>query len=61
MVRMAWYMTDHLEYNAHLKVLGTVYRYVLCRNFPAVASIQVPALVEVQFMVEVEVTAVLPD
>ena len=61
MVRMTWYITDRVEYNARLKELGTVYRDVMGRNFPAMTCVQVAALVEARAKVEIEVTAVLPD
>ncbi|MEO8118316.1 MAG: RidA family protein, partial [Rhodoferax sp.] len=61
MVRMTWYITDRVEYNARLKELGAVYREVMGRNFPAMSCVQVAALVEERAKVEIEVTAVLPD
>ena len=61
MVRMTWYITDRVEYNARLKELGSVYRDVMGRNFPAMTCVQVAALVEARAKVEIEVTAVLPD
>ena len=61
MVRMTWYITDRVEYNARLKELGAVYRDVMGRNFPAMTCVQVAALVEARAKVEIEVTAVLPD
>ena len=61
MVRMTWYITDRVEYNARLKELGTVYREVMGRNFPAMTCVQVAALMEARAKVEIEVTAVLAD
>ena len=61
MVRMTWYITDRIEYNARLKELGTVYREVMGRNFPAMTCVQVAALVEARAKVEIEVTAVFPE
>lgn len=61
MVRMTWYITDRLEYNARLKDLGTAYREVMGRHFPAMTCVQVAALVEARAQVEIEVTAVVPD
>ena len=61
MVRMTWYILDRAEYNARLKELGTVYREVMGRNFPAMTCVQVSALMEARAKVEIEVTAVLPD
>ena len=61
MVRMTWYVIDRVEYNARLKELGGVYRDVIGRDFPAMTSIEVSALMEERAKVEIEVTAVLPD
>ena len=61
MVRMTWYILDRAEYSARLGELGSVYRTVMGRNFPAMSCVQVTALVEVRAKVEIEVTAVLPD
>ncbi|WP_114971478.1 RidA family protein [Rhodoferax ferrireducens] len=61
MVRMTWYITDRVEYNARLKELGAVYREVMGRHFPAMSCVQVAALMEARAKVEIEVTAVLPD
>ncbi len=61
MVRMTWYVTDRDEYNSRLPELGAAYREVMGRNFPAMACVQVVALMEARAKVEIEVTAVLPD
>lgn len=61
MVRMTWYIVDRKEYNARLRELGTVYREVMGKHFPAMTCVEVSALVEARAKVEIEVTAVLPD
>ena len=61
MVRMTWYITDRVEYNARLSELGAAYRDVIGRNFPAMTCVEVSALVEARAKVEIEVTAVIPD
>ena len=61
MVRMTWYVTDRVEYSARLKELGTVYREVMGKNFPAMTCVEVSGLVEGRARIEIEVTAVLPD
>ena len=61
MVRMTWYVIDRDEYNARLKELGTVYREVIGKHFPAMTCVAVAALMEARAKVEIEVTAVLPD
>ncbi|MCS4503993.1 putative reactive intermediate deaminase TdcF [wastewater metagenome] len=60
-VRMTWYITDKHEYLARLKEMGEAYREVMGRTFPAMAMVQVAALIEDDAKVEVETTAVVPD
>ena len=59
--RMTWYILDRAEYITRLKELGTVYREVMGRNFPAMSCVQVAALIEERAKVEIEVTAVVAD
>ncbi len=61
LVRLTWYVTDKQEYLANLKGLGAVYKEVIGRNFPAMALVQVVALVEDRAKVEIEATAVIPQ
>jgi enamine deaminase RidA (YjgF/YER057c/UK114 family) len=61
MVRMTWYVTDRAEYAARQKELGTAYRAVMGRHFPAMSCVEVSGLMETRAKVEIEVTAVLPD
>lgn len=61
MARMTWYVVDREEYIASLKALGSAYREVMGKHFPAMTCVQVAGLVEARARVEIEVTAVLPD
>jgi enamine deaminase RidA (YjgF/YER057c/UK114 family) len=61
MVRMTWYITDRHMYQSRLKELGSVYREVMGQHYPAMTCIVVSGLVEERALVEVEVTAVIPD
>jgi enamine deaminase RidA (YjgF/YER057c/UK114 family) len=61
MVRMTWYITDRDEYNARLRELGSAYRDVMGRHFPAMTCVEVSRLVETRAKVEIEVTAVVPE
>lgn len=61
LVRLTWYVTDKREYLAGLKGLGQVYKEIIGRHFPAMALVQVVALVEDRAKVEIEATAVVPD
>ncbi len=61
LVRLTWYITDKREYLARLKEMGEAYREVLGKNFPAMAMVEVAALIEDRAKVEVEATAVVPE
>ncbi len=61
MARMTWYVVDRAEYVDSLKAIGSVYREVMGKNFPAMTCVEVAALVEDRARIEIEVTAVLPD
>ena len=58
---MTWYFTDKAEYLANLKGIGEAYREVIGRHYPAMAAVQVMALVEDRAKVEIQATAVVPD
>jgi len=60
LVRLTWYVTDKREYLASLRDLGRVYKAVIGRHYPAMALVQVVALVEDRARVEIEATAVIP-
>ena len=60
LVRLTWYVTDKAEYLANQRELGIAYRNVIGRHFPAMAVVQVTALMEDRAKVEIEATAVLP-
>lgn len=61
LVRLTWYVTDKGEYLSNLKGLGAVYKEVIGRHYPAMALVQVVALVEDRAKVEIEATAVIPQ
>ncbi len=58
---MTWYFTDKAEYLANLKGIGQAYREVIGRHFPAMAAVQVVALIEDRAKVEIQAIAVVPD
>ncbi|MTV14763.1 MULTISPECIES: RidA family protein [Bradyrhizobium] len=60
-VSMTWYLLDRKEYSARLKEIGTVYRDVIGRRFPAMTAIQVAGLIEDRAKVEIQAIAVVPD
>ncbi len=61
LVRLTWYVTDKHAYLAALGDLGRAYRAIIGAHYPAMALVQVVALVEDRALVEIEATAVVPD
>ena len=61
LTQLTWYLTDRDEYLAHLKEIGQAYREVVGRHFPAMAAVQVVALVEKRAKVEIQAIAVVPE
>ena len=59
-VSMTWYFTDKREYLANLKGIGAAYRDVIGRHYPAMAGVQVVALIEDRAKIEIQATAVVP-
>jgi len=59
-VSMTWYLTDKKDYLDNLESIGRVYREVMGRHFPAMAVVQVAALVEDRAKVEIQAMAVVP-
>ncbi|MGB3176606.1 MAG: RidA family protein [Albidovulum sp.] len=60
LVRLTWYVTDKRDYLASLTAIGAAYREIIGRHYPAMALVQVVALVEDRAKVEIEATAVVP-
>jgi len=58
--RMTWYVTDRREYLARARELGEIYRALMGRHYPAMAVVEVKALIEDRAKVEIETTAVVP-
>jgi len=60
-VRMTWYILDKQEYLGALKEVGAAWRELIGRHYPAMAVVQVGALMEDQARLEIETTAVIPE
>ncbi|MFU0505442.1 RidA family protein [Pseudaminobacter sp. NGMCC 1.201702] len=60
-VKMTWYIISKADYLANLKAVGDAYRSVMGKHFPAMAMVQVAALIEDEAKVEIEAVAVLPN
>ena len=57
---MTWYLIDKKEYLANLQGIGKAYREIIGRHFPAMAVVEVTALIEDEAKVEIQATAVVP-
>jgi enamine deaminase RidA (YjgF/YER057c/UK114 family) len=53
------YVTDKQEYRSRLSEIGSVYRQLMGRHFPAITLVEVAGLIEEFAKVEVEAIAVL--
>ena len=60
LARLTIYVTDRHEYLAALEEVGAAYRGIMGRHYPAMALVQVTALLEPGAKVEIEGTAALP-
>ena len=60
-VRMTWYVLDRDAYLAAGPELGRAYREIIGSYNAAMSAVQVCALMEDRALVEIEVTAVIPD
>ena len=60
-VRMTMYFTSKRDYLDRLEEVGAAYREVIGRNYPAMAAVEVSALMEDRAKVEIEATAVVPE
>ena len=58
-ISLTIYVTDKHEYIADIKQVGAVYRELLGKHFPAMALVQVAALLEPRAKVEIQALAVL--
>jgi enamine deaminase RidA (YjgF/YER057c/UK114 family) len=60
-VRMTCYVTDRDAYLNARDEMGTAWREIMGTNYPAMALVEVSALVEPLAKVEIETTAVMED
>ena len=60
-VRMTWYVLDKNDYLESAAALGIAFREVIGSYNAAMSAVQVSALMEDEALVEIEVTAVIPD
>ena len=60
-VRMTWYVTNRQAYLDALPELGRAFRELIGSYNAAMSAVEVSALMEAEALVEIEVTAVIPD
>jgi enamine deaminase RidA (YjgF/YER057c/UK114 family) len=60
-VRMTCYVTSRDDYVAQIGAIGAAWRETMGRHYPAMAVVEVSALVEPAAKVEIEAIAVVPD
>ncbi len=58
--RLLIFVTDKEEYKSHLRDVGSAYRQLMGKHFPAMALVEVSSLLEDLAKVEIEAIAVLP-
>jgi enamine deaminase RidA (YjgF/YER057c/UK114 family) len=54
------YVTDKRRYLAQARAIGAVYREIFGRHYPAMAAVQISALIEDEALVEIEALAAVP-
>jgi enamine deaminase RidA (YjgF/YER057c/UK114 family) len=59
-VRMTCYLTSRDDYVAQLPEIGAAWRRHMGKSFPAMAVVEISALVEPEAVIEVETIAVIP-
>jgi enamine deaminase RidA (YjgF/YER057c/UK114 family) len=57
---MTWFVTDKAAYLQDARAIGAIWREVMGRNYPAMAVIQVVALIEDAAQIEIQAQAVVP-
>ena len=58
--RLLIFVTDKGEYNAQLRAIGSAYRQLMGKHFPAMSLVEVSSLLEPLAKVEIEALAVIP-
>ena len=57
---MTWFVTDKAAYLQHTRAIGVIWREIMGRAYPAMAVIQVVALIEDAAQIEIQAQAVVP-
>ena len=59
-VRQTWYIRDRDAYIAEISDIGSAWKDIMGKNFPAMAVIEISRLIESKALVEIETYAILP-
>ena len=57
---MTWFVTDKTAYLRNATAVGRIWREIMGRNYPAMAVVQVVALMEDAAQIEIQAQAVVP-
>ena len=57
--RLTMFVVDKRQYMDNLEVIGTAYRELIGRHYPAMSLVQVVALLEDDALIEIEATAAI--
>jgi enamine deaminase RidA (YjgF/YER057c/UK114 family) len=60
-VRLTWFVLSRDAYLREVREIGTAYREIMGKHFPAMSVVEVRGLVEQRALVEIEATAMIPD
>lgn len=60
-VRMTWFITDKKAYLRSAREIGRIWRNIIGTHYPAMAVVEVSALMEDAALVEIEATAIIPS
>ena len=58
--RLLIFVTDKGEYNSQLRAIGSAYRQLMGKHYPAMTLVEVSSLLEPLAKVEIEALAVIP-
>ncbi len=58
--RMTWFITDKRAYLDSVAEIGAIWREKMGRHYPAMAVVEVKALIEDAALIEIETTAIIP-
>lgn len=61
LLRMTWYVTSRDEYLAAREGIGSAYREIIGKHYPAMAVVVVAGLLDPRAKIEIEATAVIQD